>query len=151
MRITAEMVGASTLPLTSGNKRIPKPLAVATVSCLTAIWVAGIVFHDSWLRPWPMILAWCAGFTFALFCICMLLRFGYRVAAGVLFVLIVVLAVPAPSFKRSASVDNQTRATVSIRVSSIDGAHFKEAQVPPGKKWDFIYFIEGVREIGVKF
>lgn len=107
---------------------------------LVTIWIGGLALYDSWLRPWPVILAWCGGVSVAILSLYLIFIRGYRALTCALLVLLIFLAIPLPSFVRKASFHNHTQATIAIQVFSSDGERYKQAKLTPGGTWNFVYF-----------
>jgi hypothetical protein len=109
---------------------------------LVLVWTVGVFAHDSWLRPWSMVLAYCAIYSVvAVFLLWCCTKGSWKwIPALVLLVLAVTLGIPMPSFHRSVSVHNQTAAPIAVRFTAGEGARHREAVLPPDAKWSFTYF-----------
>jgi hypothetical protein len=140
VKTIATALEASTLQHTMATEMFTRHKRVLLVASIAAVWLAGIAFHDSWLRPWRLILTTCAFVTLAICGVYVLILLKHRVVAGLLSLLTVYCIVPLPSFIRFASVENYANSAVEVRFSSADGKRHKEAKIAPGEHWKFPYF-----------
>lgn len=123
---------------------IKKNMRVAVmIICVATIWVIGVILHDPWLRPWGPVLLTCGLLTVVSLCIYMLVKFRYRVAAGLLLLVSLFVTVPLEILVRFAIVQNQTKASVEARFLSVDNKRQKKATIAPGESWKFVYFAGG--------
>jgi hypothetical protein len=126
----------------AANDRRHKFSKAIFISSLIAVWIIGIMVQDSWLRPWRMILVNCGAVSLTIVFIYLLPRRRQRLAAGLLFLLVMIFVNPVPSFVRSANVENQTSDAIEVRFLSMDGKRSKEHKIGSGESWKFHYHVD---------
>ncbi|MGZ5516418.1 MAG: hypothetical protein ACXWJX_01855, partial [Limisphaerales bacterium] len=107
---------------------------------IVIVWIVGLFFYDSWLRPWPPILFGCGTLTLAILIAYVLAIRQHRLIAALLVVLCAFLIVPMPSFTLVATVENFSKSPVDVEFRSSDGKRFKKFHLDSGKEWRFRYF-----------
>lgn len=59
---------------------------------------------------------------------------------GVAIILVVILAIPTPSFQRYVSIANKLPVNIEIQCETGDGRREKTVRLSPGEKLKFVYF-----------
>lgn len=113
-------------------------LTVAVV----AVWAGGAFLHDSWLRPWPQVILFCGGATIVCVATACFIKVRWFWAALVMGCLaaMIMLALPLNSMRLAVHFRNATGSPVSVRVTKVNGQGLKQARIPPGGQWGFVFF-----------
>ena len=121
-----------------------RALKVTLFGFVALTWTAGIYLHDPWTIPsWPLILLVCSILTVVSYGFYLLLMHGSYILASVGFMVVCIFTifiVPLNSFTRVAIVENQTKASIRVRFSTLDKTRFKQVEIKPGGEWRFVYF-----------
>ena len=108
------------------------------------VWAAALILHDSWLRPWRVVLTWATVITLTCLGLAVLAQRHSRVHVTILASLVVLVAaifgIPLPSSLYAARLRNTTTHAVEISFRQTDANRSKSFTLSPFSTNTFLYF-----------